>query len=154
MSDAEKKKQELVEKTGVLLEQFGFQRMTGRIMGYLVLAEPPYKTFDDIREYLQASKSSVSTSLQLLIMQGQVTYFTLPGDRKRYFKFNAESFLELFKRDMARMVSARTMVEEFVSLRSNEHESFNNALLRIAKFYEFMEREMPELIRKWEEENS
>ncbi len=154
MIESEKKKQELVEKTGVLLEQFGFQRMTGRIMGYLILAEPPYKTFDDIREYLQASKSSVSTSLQLLVMQGLVTYFTLPGDRKRYFKFNAETFLELFKRDMTRMVSARGMIEEFVSLRSNEQPAFNNALLRIAKFYEFMEREMPALIKKWEEENA
>jgi len=32
-----------------------------------------------------ASKSSTSTSLNLLLKMGIITYFTKPGDRRRYF---------------------------------------------------------------------
>src|SRR5688500_5555046 len=84
---------EHIEKVGVSLEQIGFPRMVGRTLGYLMVSDPPHRTFNEIQEYLQASKSSISTSLQFLLNQGLIGYFTLPGDRKRYFRFNAESWL-------------------------------------------------------------
>jgi DNA-binding transcriptional regulator GbsR (MarR family) len=149
----EKLKQEQVEKFGVLLEKFGFQRMAGRIIGFLILAEPPHKTFDEIREYLQASKSSVSIALQVLIMKNLVTYFTLPGDRKRYFKFIAESWTDMLKNDVGRGAALRDILNESVALREDDHPAFNEGLKKMADFHDFMSKIVPELINKWIEEN-
>jgi len=82
-ASAEAARKEHIERVGLFFEKSGFPRMVGRVLGYLLIAEPPHKTFNEIQEYLQASKSSISTSLQFLLNQGLVGYFTLPGDRKR-----------------------------------------------------------------------
>lgn len=150
-NESEARKKELIEKVGVSLEQIGFQRMVGRTLGYLMVSEPPYKTFNEIQEYLQASKSSISTSLQFLLKQGLVAYFTLPGDRKRYFKFNAESWLDLIKKEVCQFTMFRKLLLECLELRSNESPAFNQALEEIADLYAFFEKEMPALIERWEE---
>jgi DNA-binding transcriptional regulator GbsR (MarR family) len=145
-------KKQHIEKTGVSLEQIGFPRMVGRTLGYLMVSEPPYRTFNEIQEYLQASKSSISTSLQFLLKQGLVGYFTLPGDRKRYFKFNAESWLDLIKKDICQFTTFRKLLLECVALRNNDHEKFNQALVDIADLYGFFEKELPSLIQRWEQD--
>ncbi len=136
----EEAKKEHIEKVGVFFEKSGFPRMVGRVLGYLLIAEPPYKTFTEIQECLQASKSSISTSLQFLTNQGLVGYFTLPGDRKRYFRLNAENWLEMMRKEICHFGVVRKMLLDCVSLRSNEHENFNQALVDIADFYAFFER--------------
>jgi DNA-binding transcriptional regulator GbsR (MarR family) len=141
---------ELVEKSGVLMEQMGFTRMIGRLMGYLFIAEPPYKTFTDIQDYLQASKSSISTSLQFVINQGLVVYFTVPGDRKRYFKLNAESWSDLIKKDIGQLTQARKLIEECIAVRSEAYPQFNRSLKEISDLYAFLEKELPVLIERWE----
>src|SRR5699024_12490942 len=45
-------------------------------------------SFDEIVELSQASKSSVSTNINLLLNNGSVEYFTKPGERKRYFRLS------------------------------------------------------------------
>ena len=152
MDDKEQLKKQYIEKTGVSLEQIGFPRMVGRTLGYLMVSEPPYRTFNEIQEYLQASKSSISTSLQFLLKQELIGYFTLPGDRKRYFKFNAESWLDFIKKEVSQLTMFRKLILECITLRNKEHEKFNQALLDIADLYAFFEKEFPILIRRWEEE--
>jgi DNA-binding transcriptional regulator GbsR (MarR family) len=141
---------EHIEKVGVAMEQNGFPRMVGRVLGFLIISEPPYQTFTDIQEYLQASKSSISTALNTLMTQGLVVYFTLPGDRKRYFKFNAESWLEMFKKDLCQFTIFRNLILECIEIRSKDDEQFNKALVDIADLYSFLEKEIPVLISQWE----
>jgi DNA-binding transcriptional regulator GbsR (MarR family) len=141
---------EHIEKVGVAMEQNGFPRMVGRVLGFLIISEPPYHTFNDIQTYLQASKSSISTALNTLMTQGLVIYLTLPGDRKRYFKFNADSWLEMFKKDLCQFTVFRNLILECLEIRSKDDEPFNNALIDIADLYSFMEKEIPLLIARWE----
>jgi DNA-binding transcriptional regulator GbsR (MarR family) len=151
MPDNETVKKELVEKSGVLMEQMGFTRMIGRVLGYLFIAEPPHKTFNEIQEYLQASKSSISTSLQFLANQGLVVYFTAPGDRRRYFKLNAESWTDLIKRDISQLTNSRKLILACLAVRSAEYTQFNQALLEITELYTFLEKELPALLDRWEQ---
>lgn len=45
-------------------------------------------TFDELVERLNASKSSVSTSLNLLISNNQIEHFNKIDERKRFFRLN------------------------------------------------------------------
>lgn len=147
----ELQRKEHIEKVGVSLEQIGFPRMVGRTIGYLMVSEPPHRTFNEIQQYLQASKSSISTSLQFLLKQNLISYITLPGDRKRYFRFNAETWLEMIKKEVCQFTMFRKLIMECLSLRTDENKKFNQALADIADLYGFFEKEMPGLISKWEE---
>jgi HTH-type transcriptional regulator, glycine betaine synthesis regulator len=53
---------------------------------------PDGMTFDDIVKFLNASKSSISNSLNYFLQRNRIVYFTKPGDRKRYFKIPFSSF--------------------------------------------------------------
>lgn len=62
--------------------------LASKIVIYLILSGIEGATFDELVEKLEASKSSVSTSLNLLQSLERITYSTKLGDRKRYFKIS------------------------------------------------------------------
>lgn len=88
MSDLKKEKEELIEMFGIHFERnHNLPPLGARILATLILDGCRCGiTFEDLVERLGASKSSVSTNLNLLQNLGKITYYTLPGDRKKYFK--------------------------------------------------------------------
>ena len=87
MSEFKRDREELVELFGVHFENHHHLPPLGaRILGTLIVDCKEGVTFDTLVEKLGASKSSVSTNLNLLFKIGKITYYTLPGDRKKYFK--------------------------------------------------------------------
>ncbi|MDV6169616.1 hypothetical protein R1T16_14360 [Flavobacterium sp. DG1-102-2] len=88
MSDLEKDREELVELFGVFFETIHHLPPLGaRIFANLIVdSQGKPTTFDELVERMGASKSSVSTNLNLLLKMGKISYFTLPGDRKKYYK--------------------------------------------------------------------
>lgn len=88
MSDLQKEKEELIEMFGIHFENnHKLPPLGARILANLVVDSCRCGiTFEDLVERLGASKSSVSTNLNLLQQLGKISYYTLPGDRKKYFK--------------------------------------------------------------------
>lgn len=88
MTDIKKEREELIEMFGVHFEsQLNIPPLGARILGLLILDTcKAGKTFDDLVECMGASKSSVSTNLNLLLKLEKIMYYTLPGDRKKYFR--------------------------------------------------------------------
>ena len=61
--------------------------LAARILGVLIIDGcKSGLTFEALVEKLAASKSSISTNLKLLLKMEKIYYFTLLGDRKKYFK--------------------------------------------------------------------
>lgn len=81
-------KAELIEMFGVYFESlYNLPPLASRILGHLIIDGcKSGLTFEILVEVTQSSKSSVSTNLNLLLKLGKITYYTLPGDRKKYFK--------------------------------------------------------------------
>jgi len=88
MSDIRKERDELVELFGVYFQDAHHLPPLGsRILATLILDSCGNKiSFEDLVERMGASKSSVSTNLNLLLKIGKISYYTLPGDRKKYYK--------------------------------------------------------------------
>lgn len=88
MSDLQKEKEELIEMFGIHFEtNHNLPPLGSRILATLILDGCRCGiTFEDLVEKMSASKSSVSTNLNLLQKLGKITYYTLPGDRKKYFR--------------------------------------------------------------------
>ena len=88
MPEIQREKEELIEMFGIHFETLHhFPPLASRILGTLIVDScDTGLTFEDLVERMSASKSSVSTSLNLLLKIGKINYYTLPGDRKKYFK--------------------------------------------------------------------
>jgi DNA-binding transcriptional regulator GbsR (MarR family) len=88
MTDIQKEKATLVEMLGVFFETtHHLPPLASRILANLILDGcKTGLTFEDLVDRMSASKSTVSTSLNLLLQTEKITYYTLAGDRKKYFK--------------------------------------------------------------------
>ena len=62
-----------VEELGVLLElEAGAPRMVGRVLGWLLVCEPPEQSAAELAERLQASRGSISAATRLLLRMGMI----------------------------------------------------------------------------------
>jgi len=113
----QKEKEALIEMFGIHFESlYNLPPLGARILGILILDSCSTGiTFEALVERLEASKSSVSTNLNLLLKLGKIKYYTIPGDRKKYFRAapfsdrlsNYLKILEFEKEIIERMLSYR-----------------------------------------------
>lgn len=93
-------KNKLIEELGVHFEsEYDIPPLAARIFANLVLTDEDGLTFEDCLLKRGASKSSISTSLNLLLQMDFVNYFTKSGDRKRYFKIAEKNTFFIKKLD-------------------------------------------------------
>nr|WP_322623276.1 hypothetical protein [uncultured Flavobacterium sp.] len=117
MEDVSKQREELIELFGIHFENIGHLPPLGsRILSTLILdsCTRPY-TFEDLVEQMGASKSSISTNLNLLLKMGKITYYTLPGDRKKYYRPSA--FSERFDNYLKMIAFEKEIMEKMLDYR-------------------------------------
>lgn len=94
--ELDKEKDRLTEELGVIMEKkYKLAPIGARILSTLILSGRQGLTFEELVQQLQASKSTVSTNLEFLQNINRIEYFTIPGDRKRYFKLNPNFTVEV-----------------------------------------------------------
>ncbi len=92
--DLENQKKLLVESYGLFMEkQEKLAPIAARIFATLLIDKENGSTFEELVNFLGASKSTVSTNLKTLQKTEIITYHTKPGDRKKYFTLNPVGFL-------------------------------------------------------------
>lgn len=129
MSDIKKEKEELVEMFGIHFESHhNLPPLGSRILATLILDGCKNGiTFEDLTERMGASKSSISTNLNLLLKIGKITYYTLPGDRKKYFK--PSPFSERLDNYLKMIAYEKLIIDKMIAYRkktiSNIEEQIN-----------------------------
>ena len=113
--EKEERKQKLIEELGVHFEaEYNLPPLAARIFGNLVVTEEVGLTFDDCQNKRGASKSSISTSLNLLLQLGMITYFTKSGDRRRYFQISDKStfFIKKLEQALKKVANESKMIQK------------------------------------------
>jgi DNA-binding transcriptional regulator GbsR (MarR family) len=121
---------DLIEETGKIFEKFGMTPMQGRIVACFTVTDPPEKTFDELVKYFQASKSSVSNSLNFLLMNRIIDYKTYSADRKRYFYITDAFFRVYFRKVLENVRELKEQSFRIVSTRSPEHPGVSEKILK------------------------
>jgi len=145
--------QRFVEEVGIVFEQTGLPRMAGRILGWLLISDPPHQSTDQLVEALMASKGSISTMTRLLIQIGLIERLSLPGVRHDYFRLRPDAWQHMIRRgleDEIRMV--RQLAERGLELLADKTPLTRKWLEEMRDVYTFLEREFPVLLERWEEE--
>jgi DNA-binding MarR family transcriptional regulator len=75
-----------VEELGLLALDSGTPRAMVRILGWLVICEPPEQSARDIQAGLRLSAGTVSAAVQALTSLGYLERAAYPGDRHIYYR--------------------------------------------------------------------
>lgn len=149
MAKLRESQKQLIERLGVAHEQNGFPRAESRILSLLLISDVNELTFEEIHEYLGLSKSAVSNGLNSLMRYGRVEYITRPGDRKRYFRSNVSNFPKEIHNKFCGMLEIKEVMKEVLAQRDPETVEFNQGIAELIDFMDFMQGEIPALLKRW-----
>ena len=157
MDDAQQSEaKRFVEDVGIVFEQTGLPRMAGRILGWLLISDPPYQSADELANALQASKGSISTMTRHLIQFNLIERLSLPAVRHDYFKLRPDAWEKLIGHgleDEIRMF--RRLAEHGLELLSDKTPiTTKNWLKEMHDIYAFLEGEFPALLERWEQKRN
>jgi hypothetical protein len=137
------------EEFGVLFEQWGFPRMSGRILGWLMVCDPQHQSAAELSEVLGASKGSISTSTRLLIASGLVERIGMPGERVSYYRMVADPVNPIMRLEMADAIALRRLMERGLEILSGVSPKSKMHLELLRELMKFRERELPKLIERF-----
>jgi DNA-binding transcriptional regulator GbsR (MarR family) len=142
---------ELIEEFGLLQEQMGGTRMTGRVSGWLLLSDPPVQSLTEIAEGLGVSKAAVSGAARLLLQSRFVERVGEPGQRGDFYRALPADPDEILPIDHIRTMH-RLIARGLQTVADRDQTQSNYALMHdLLEFAAFIEAELPELLARWRE---
>lgn len=140
---------QFVEEVAVAFERMGLFRMAGRVIGWLLVCEPPEQTFGQLVEVLRASKASISGAMRFLTASRWVERFSKPGDRRSYYRIRPDAMVESAYRQAAIYGDVARLME--TGLETLGDTAPRERLQQMHEIYAFLDREFPALLRRWEQ---
>ena len=142
-----------VEEFGLLFGQFGLSRMLGRVLGVLMISDPPERSAEELAEALGASRGSISQTTRSLIQMGLVQRQAKPGERRDYFRIKPGAWGGIMRREMEALGGFRETAERGLVLLDSQDPDARRNLEEMRDFYAYWEKEMPAVMERWEEES-
>lgn len=145
----EQDRQAFIEEMGLALEAFGMPRMAGRLLGALLVAEPPEQSADELAATLRASRGSISTTTRLLEAPGLIERVSKPGERKVYWRNRPNAWVAAMERERDGMTGLRELAERGQALMAEADDDARRGIDDTVAFLSFWEREMDHVLERW-----
>jgi DNA-binding transcriptional regulator GbsR (MarR family) len=146
---------EFIERVGRWWESVSGSRSAGRILGWMMICEPPHRSSAQLVEDLHLSAGSVSTQTTILERIGFLERVTFPGDRVTYYRLPEGVWVELMRGEQQRIGEMRELAAAAVELTPQERPDRVEDLDRVALFFlEEWPDLMDRLVRKVEKERT
>ena len=124
-----------VEQFGLISQESGDTRISGRIVG-LLLVEGQALSLAQICERLGVSKASVSTNARLLARRGAIKLTTQAGDRQDYYELSSLSYFDLIGDLAARFKRHAKSMETCVEDMRTENQQAADRAAQVQEFFE------------------
>lgn len=107
--------QEWVERVAnFFVEQNGLPPITGRILGWLLICDPPEQSAGEIAEAIGASRASLTTNMRFLTAVGIARRGTRPGGRTTYYRIDDDAWEKVIRQRVAALTSFRDITEDAI----------------------------------------
>ncbi len=140
------------EDFGLLFEGFGLPRMVGRVLGALLISDPPELSAEELAEALQASRGSISSATRTLIQMGLVQRRTKRGERRDYFQMKPGAWSELMRQKLEDVSVFSRMAERGLDIANSDSPEAQRNLEEMREFYAYWEKALPAVLERWEED--
>jgi DNA-binding transcriptional regulator GbsR (MarR family) len=141
-----------IEDIALFFERIGMPRMAGKILGVLLIADPPSQSITEIGEKLNASKSSVSIMARLLVENGLIERVASPIPRRDYYRFKENGWMLYVHQWLTLMRELHKITERGLVLMDGRPEEMKERLLEAHDLFSMLEDGFPTLERYLEKE--
>ena len=94
-----------------LWDQDRMPMIAGRILGWLMICDPPEQTAGQISRAIGASRASLTSNLRMLGSVGFLSEHTRPGDRSVYYRAAEDAFGRMIARQVESMRRMREILQ-------------------------------------------
>ncbi len=137
-----------IEDIGLYFEQMGLPRMAGRILGALLISDPPSQSITDLGERLHASKSSISIMARLLVERGLIERVASPVPRRDYYRFKPGGWIIYMHQWLGLMSGLHQITERGMLLMADKPEPLKARLKEAHDLFSNIENEFPSILQK------
>ena len=139
-----------IEDISLYFEQMGLPRMAGRVLGVLLICDPPAQSLTDLCEILQASKSSISTTTRLLTEMGLIERTASPLPRQVYLQFKPGGWVIFIRQRLRLWASLHQIAERGLGLLQDQDTVLRERLQEAHDMFSLIEDELPALLERVE----
>jgi DNA-binding transcriptional regulator GbsR (MarR family) len=136
-----------IDKVGLFYEFAGIPRISGRIVGLLLVLEEPVSP-EEMSRILGVSRSSVSTNLAVLRPFKFIEEVRYPGDRKEFYKYSENAIENILKIKLSQYDPFRSIL-----LEGREHLKNKNLkdekITDLLKYLELEEENFSIVMQNW-----
>lgn len=152
MPDRYYEEKHFIEDISLFFEQMGLPRMAGRVLGVLLVSDPPAQSTNDLSEVLQASKSAISTTTRLLTETGLIERVPSPVPRRIYYRFKPGGWLVFMRHRMGLWSELHQIAERGLELLQHEDAALRERLREAHDMFSLIEEEFPAMLERFERE--
>lgn len=151
MSEPTEDELAFVDEVAVFFENEGLPLITGRVIGWLLISDPPEQTAAQLAEVLQVSRSSISTATRMLTPSGLVEGVRKRGQRQEYFRIAVDGWSRMLERRYAQAAAFRQVTEHGLRILQHAPAQRRERLANVHELYGFLEAELPALFQRWKD---
>jgi hypothetical protein len=134
-----------VEELGMQFElEAGAPRMVGRVLGWLLVCEPPEQSAAELAEFLQASTGSISTATRVLLRMGMIERARVRGERFDRFRALPQAWDEHIWRE-DQFTAPRRVLRLGLDALADEPAERRSRLQELDAIYAWWEQRLPAL---------
>jgi DNA-binding transcriptional regulator GbsR (MarR family) len=132
-----------------LAKSYGFPRMTGRVLGWLLVCDPVEQTAAELADALDASKGSISGATGVLVRARLVDRLHIRGERADRFRVRPDAWDDAVRDQTVGQV--RELVAIGLGALADAPAARRARLEELDALYEWYEGRMPALWEEWQE---
>ena len=145
-------RERFVEEIGLIFDSLHLPRMAGRVLGAILLGPADGLTASELAETLQASKGSISGMTQLLIHYRFIDRTVRTGERRDRFVIRSGAWARMILWRLELLQRLQELAGDGLELLGPDGNT--EPLEEVRDMYAFMERELPLLFDRWDEERA
>jgi hypothetical protein len=128
---------------------YGFPPVTGRLLAYLAVCDPPQQTIADLAEALLASRSAITGAVKQLEGYHAVRRTRAAGDRVDRVGLDPAAGLEPRGFDAGIYKAQAELAREGLALLKDAAPERRAVLEEAASLYDFLAVRLPEVLTEW-----
>lgn len=140
----------VAERMALLLTDLSMQRMTARVMSAFTFTEEPTLTSGELCDRLHASAGAVSMAIKTLTTLDLVERVPVPGSRRDHYRLRDDPWAMMATTEPAAFESLRLLADEGLQKLDPDSETARR-LRNMREFYAFIQKEIPQMMERWEE---
>ena len=143
-----------VDEVAVFFTKEGMPLIAGRVIGWLLVSDPPEQSAADLARVLEVSRSSISSAARLLTPSGLVTSVRKRGERQEYLRISPDGWSQMLAKRYAKTTAFRQITERGLDLLSESTPGRRERLENVTELYRFLEAELPAMWERWEQRSN